>query len=117
MREVLSLQYNAATASILATVAATRESEHVPGTFSRVLGVPDPAATVHIDELPPELRAGFDAVLAWLVPIVAEKHAAIVGSPEAMASKAIELAAREQEILEREQRLAALEAQLSTPAT
>lgn len=109
MREVLSLHYSAASRTLLSTVAAVKESEHVPGTFVRQLGVPDPKASVQVDELPEHLRESFDELLEWLLPIVEEKHAAVAANPTAMALKASDLAAREQALLERERELTARE--------
>lgn len=97
MKEVLSLQFDAATDALVVKVAAVKESEHVPGTFVRQLGVPEPEARFTLAELGAH-EAPFRALLAALVPMVDAKHGAVASDPAALAAEASRLARREQEI-------------------
>lgn len=100
MKEVLSLSYDAATQAFVVVVAATHESEHVPGTFVRQLGEPDLFERFTLAELP-ALRNMLDDI----VQAVETRHerAGIV-SAEARARHATDT--------EREERLAKREAEL-----
>lgn len=92
MREVLSLSYSP-DAGLLVKIAAVKESEHVPGVMVRQLGVPEPQATISLDDLEPRHAEAFRALLATLPDIVDAKHAALAASPEKIAEEAAQLAA------------------------
>lgn len=102
MKEVLSLSYDASAASVVVKVASVKESEHVPGTFVRQLGAPEPQAHIRVDDLPAPHGAAFRALLAALPSLVEVKHAADVADPAALAAKAAAVAAQEQALATRE---------------
>lgn len=97
MKEVLSIQFDAATAALNVKVTSVKESAHVPGTFVRVLGVPEPEARIKLTDLG-EHEAPFRALLAALVPMVESKHGVLASDPAALTAEASRLARREQEI-------------------
>ena len=117
MREVLSLQYDASVDALIVNVAATKESEHVPGAMVRQLGVNEPQADFDLDELPIDHQVAFRALLTWLRDATEEKHAALAASAEAMTAKATALASAEHALKLREEsarrELAALEAEIA----
>lgn len=124
MLEVLSLSYDAGTASVLAKVAAVKESEHVPGVMVRQLGAPEPQARIAVADLPEPHQTAFRALLAALVPIVQGAHGALAKDPDAVARRAAELAEREhriaaerqaadEEVAARKAELAALDRELA----
>lgn len=98
MKEVTRLAYDLASDTILATVSVVKESEHVPGAMVRQLGVPEPTASIRLDELPSEAQTAFRALASALIPLVEQRHGALVADPEKVAAKAAELAGREQQI-------------------
>lgn len=110
MREVLAFAFNAATDSLLVTVAAVKESEHVEGVMVRQLGMVDPSATFEIEALPDEHKTAFRNLLGFLLDATEEKHAELANDPNALAAKASELAVREQRLREEEKASAALSA-------
>jgi hypothetical protein len=116
MRHVLSLEYNAAVDSLLVTVAAVKESEHVQGTFSRQLGAPEPRAGFSLEDLPPEHAVAFRSLLGWLATATEEKHAAAAMEPAAIAARASAVAHAEHELRVKEetarQTLADLDAEI-----
>lgn len=109
MREVLSVQFAAASDSFLVTIAAVKESEHVPGVMVRQLGTPEPSAAFAVDELPEEHKAAFRSLLEFLLGATEEKHAAMASDPSKLAAKASELAVRETRLRETEKANAELD--------
>jgi hypothetical protein len=98
MREVLRLEFDAAADAILVTVAATKQSEHVPGTFVRQLGVPELTASIPVASLPKAQAAAFRALLVNLIPLTETKVADDVADPAALAKKAADVARMQQSL-------------------
>jgi hypothetical protein len=109
MKEILSLSYDASTRAVVAVLAHTKESEHVPGTFVRQLGLPDYTERVLIDDVP-ELQAALDRLVGL---VESRAQAKGLASPELIAAHA-EIARREERLAkneaEKREQLAALEA-------
>jgi hypothetical protein len=114
MQEVLSMIYDAGSASVLVSVSAVRESEHVPGEFVRQLGVPEPTVRFPVSELPTDLQSLFLTFLAGIIPKVVEAHERVVSDPDELARRASAIEAKAFELAQREAALSAIESTAKT---
>jgi hypothetical protein len=82
------IEFEASTGLFVVHCGTLIKSEHVPDTWTLVLGGHSPVARVSIHELPPEHRAAFEAFCEYLAPVVEERF----GAPETDPQKVHELA-------------------------
>lgn len=108
MRECISIQYDASTASFLVRTPAVKvvppladgeeDVGHTVGAAVPQLGVPEPTARIQLAELPEDVRAAFRVLEAALIPATEAKFHGFASDPKAAAEKAQKLAADEQRI-------------------